>query len=203
MSCEKMTSVKPELIQDAMSQRIIETAEKIVTSSGVDSLTVRKILQTLGITNRVFYNRFRNVNEVLTIVYKNTVLKIRESAASHFDSQDDFFEAVTNMVIKTLLSSYDKKMQFNSYVFESDSLSQSNYEWWTGEIKKLILYAKKHGYIRDVDENILSYSIWCFCRGFNADAVGRGLPKEDAVRQFKYSFGVLLEGLKSNKIETN
>ena len=196
MSAAKTANDKVELICDEMSQKIIEAAEDIVTVSGADSLTVRKLLQTLDITNRVFYNRFRNIGDVLKIVYKNTVLKIRQSVVADFSNETDFFERVTEMVIGTLISSYDKKMQFNSYVFENDSLSQSNYEWWTTEIKKLIVHAKAHGYIKDVDEDIMSYSIWCFCRGFNADAVGRKLPREDAVRQFRYSFGILLDGLK-------
>lgn len=196
MSVAKTANDKTELICDEMSQRIIEAAEHIVTVSGADSLTVRKLLQTLDITNRVFYNRFRNIGDVLKIVYKNTVLKIRASVTTEFNSEADFFDKVTELVIGTLIASYDKKMQFNSYVFENDSLSQSNYEWWTTEIKKLIVHAKENGYIKDVDEDIMSYSIWCFCRGFNADAVGRKLPREDAVRQFRYSFGILLDGLK-------
>lgn len=196
MSVAKTANDKTELICDEMSQKIIETAERIVTASGADSLTVRKLLQALDITNRVFYNRFRNIGDVLSIVYKNTVLKIRESVVTDFTNETDFFERVTEMVIGTLLSSYDKKMQFNSYVFENDSLSRSNYEWWTTEIKKLIVHAKTNGYIKDVDEEIMSYSIWCFCRGFNADAVGRKLPREDAVRQFRYSFGILMDGLR-------
>ena len=196
MSVAKTANDKTELICDEMSQRIIEAAEHIVTVSGADSLTVRKLLQTLDITNRVFYNRFRNIGDVLKIVYKNTVLKIRASVTTEFNSEADFFDKVTELVIGTLLSSYDKKMQFNSYVFENDSLSQSNYEWWTTEIKKLIVHAKENGYIKDVDEDIMSYSIWCFCRGFNADAVGRKLPREDAVRQFRYSFGILMDGLR-------
>ena len=196
MTNAKAANDKIELIIDEMSEKIVKAAESIVTASGTNALTVRKILQTLGITNRVFYNRFRNIDEVLAIVYKNTVLKIRESVAMDFDNEKDFFDGVTNMVVKTLISSYDKKMQFNSYVFENDSLSQSNYEWWTGEIKKLIVYAKEHNYIKNVDEEIMSYSIWCFCRGFNADAVGRKLPREEAIRYFKYSFGILLDGLR-------
>lgn len=196
MSVAKTANDKTELICDEMSQRIIEAAEHIVTVSGADSLTVRKLLQTLDITNRVFYNRFRNIGDVLKIVYKNTVLKIRASVTTEFNSEADFFDKVTELVIGTLIASYDKKMQFNSYVFENDSLSQSNYEWWTTEIKKLIVHAKENGYIKDVDEDIMSYSIWCFCRGFNADAVGRKLPREDAVRQFRYSFGILMDGLR-------
>ena len=87
-------------------------------------------------------------------------------------------------------------MKFNQYIFEEDSLGELNRTWWTGEIKKLIIFAKSHKLIKDVDEDILAYSIWCFCRGYNADAVARGLPREKAIEDFKYSFSFLLEGLK-------
>lgn len=180
-----------------MSDKIIKAAEDIVTTNGAHSLTVRQILSALKITNRVFYNRFHNIDEVLAIVYQKTTMKIRQSITSGIDREKDFFENVMDVVVKTLIISYESKMQFNQYVFENDSLTQNNYVWWREEIKKLIEYAKNNRYIKDVDADMLSYSIWCFCRGFNADAVARRLPKEEAVRNFRYGFGFLLEGLKN------
>jgi len=191
-----MEHEKDTLISDEMSERIIERAEELVTLHGAHTLTVRQILRDMNITNRVFYNRFHNIEEVLEIVYKNTTLKVRETLRAAPDNTKDFFEYVTDLVVNSLLISYDTKMQFNQYVFESDSVSRTNYEWWTGEIRKLIDYAKERGYIKDVDSESLSYGIWCFCRGYNADAVGRNLPREEAVRNFRYSFAFLLEGLK-------
>ena len=188
---------KEQLISDEMSDKIIKTAEDIVTTNGAHSLTVRQILSALKITNRVFYNRFHNIDEVLAIVYQKTTMKIRQSITSGIDREKDFFENVMDVVVKTLIISYESKMQFNQYVFENDSLTQNNYVWWREEIKKLIEYAKNNRYIKDVDADMLSYSIWCFCRGFNADAVARRLPKEEAVRNFRYGFGFLLEGLKN------
>lgn len=194
-----MQPKKFDLISDEMSEKIIETAEKLVTSYGAEGITVRRILQEMGITNRVFYNRFHNINEVLEIVYRNTILKIRESWPENFEvnSKEEFFERVMDVVVHSLTSSYDHKMQFNQYVFKSDSVSESNFRWWCDEIKKLIDYAIEKGYIKKLDSAVLSYSVWCFVRGYNADAVGRNLPREEAVEYFKYSFGFLLEGLKA------
>ncbi len=191
-----MKDIQDKLIRDEMSQRIIDTAERLVTSNGAHTINVRCILKELDITNRVFYNRFHNIDEVLQIVYKNTILKIRESFNAQIDDNEDFFEYVMRMLSEILVKSYEIKMKFNSYVFEHDSLSESNFGWWYDEIKKLIEYAKEKDYIIDVDADVLSYSIWCFCRGFNADAVGRNIPKEEAVRRFQYSFGFLLDGIK-------
>ena len=50
-----MEDLNKELIQDEMSQKIIETAENIAHTSGVECVNVRKIMQVLNITNRVFY----------------------------------------------------------------------------------------------------------------------------------------------------
>jgi len=191
-----MAQPKDELIADEMSERIVKTAERLATAEGAHTVTVRKILQTLGITNRVFYNRFRNVDEVLEIVYRDMIVKVRRDIVSVYDEKQDFFEYVMDVIEKSLRISYDTKMRFNQFMFESDSNSTSNYAWWTGEIKKLIEYAKEHDLIRDVDSDVLSYSIWCFCRGYNADAVGRQIPCDEAVKNFRYSFGFLLDGLK-------
>lgn len=188
-----------ELIKDEMSDKIISTAEKIATSSGPEALTVRKILQHLAITNRVFYNRFHNISEVLDIVYQNTIQKIRDTIPTEFDPDKDFFEQVIDFVANTLVISYRAKNHFNYYVFENDSVSDCNYRWWMQKIREIIEYAKEKRYIQNVDSEVMSYSIWCFCRGYNADAVGRGLPMNEAIKNFKYSFAFLLNGLRTQE----
>ena len=186
-----------KLISDDMSLKIIETAEQLALNYGVNVLNVRKILQTLNITNRVFYNRFRNIEEVLEIVYKKTALKIRESIISKFDENGNFFEQVINIVASTLIMSYDNKMNLNQFVFESDSSSQDNYNWWKGEIVNLIELGKRKGLLKDVNSDTVSYAVWCFIRGYNVDALSRKIPKEVAVEDFKYCFGLFLDGMKN------
>ena len=185
-------------IRDDMSERIIEVAEQIATTEGAGTLTVRKILQTMKITNRVFYNRFRNIEEVLEIIYSNMVIKIRKSITpEQTSSAEEFFQHVIDVVTRALVMSYENKMQFNQYVFENDSHSQSNYNWWYTEIRKLIDFAKEKQYIKNIDSDAMSYAIWCFCRGYNADAVGRHLPMDIAVQNFRYSFSILLDGMRA------
>ena len=74
-----MANKENGLIVDEMSDKIINTAERIVMSCGANNLTVRKVLQELNITNRVFYNRFHNINHVLEIVYKTQSLKCEKA----------------------------------------------------------------------------------------------------------------------------
>ena len=194
------TVVKTQLIRDEMSERIVLAAQSIVERAGAGELTVREILKNLNITNRVFYNRFHNIGEVLAIVYRNTALRVRESITANVEgmSKEEFFEHVNDVLTNVLTISYDTKKGINQYVFDSDSITRTNFEWWRKEISKMIDYAKSREYIKNVDSDAMSYAIWCFCRGYNADAISRGVPMEEAIANFKYSFSILLDGMKNN-----
>ena len=68
----------------------------------------------------------------------------------------------------------------------------------------MLTYAKQKKYIRaDVDVDVMSYSLWCFWRGYNADAVVRGMPREEAIKGCQYSFGIMLDGLRAIPEEGN
>ncbi len=180
-----------------MSKKIVATAKRLATESGAENLTVRKILGALSITGRVFYNRFADVSEVLMIAYRETAGAMRESACLTLDPEGDFFEQVTEIVASTLRLSYENKKSFSRYVFECDSASDENFLWWKEKILALIRVGKQIGALRDVDADIMSYAVWCFIRGYNADALDRGLPPEKAISDFKYSFRILLEGMRA------
>ncbi len=191
-----MSEMKAELISDEMSDKIIDAAYKLVVDNGAHEVTVRMILKELDITNRVFYNRFHNIEEVLGIISQKTIMKVRESLRFKFDKNIDFFEQIMGVVEKTLILSYETRMGFAHYVFENDSVSDDNYRWWTNEIKIILDYAVENGYIIEVNTEKASYAIWCFIRGFNADAIGRNMPLEEALDKYRYGFSFIMNGLK-------
>ena len=192
-----MSNTSNKLIRDDVSEQIIDATEQLAIADGVHNINVRKVLKHLGITNRVFYNRFHNIEEVLGIVSERSVLQVRESLNFHFDDNIDFFEQIMAEVEKTLIVSYETRMNFAHYVFENDSVTDSNYQWWVEEIKKILIYAIDKGYIKKVDPEMTSYAIWCFVRGFNADAIGRKLPLEEALKRYRYGFKFIFDGLKA------
>ena len=62
------------LIRDEISEKIIGIAADLAREEGAHRVNVRKIITRLGVTNRVFYNRFKNCDEVLRIVYSRAVV---------------------------------------------------------------------------------------------------------------------------------
>jgi hypothetical protein len=135
---------------------------------------------------------------VLEVVYKRSVFRIRGCIIEKLDPDKDFFEQVNELVSEIIIVSYDTRMKMSGFFFESDLNGEENRIWWMAEIKKLLEYAMEKGFIKTVDPDKLSYSVWCFIRGYNADVVARKIPKDEAVEGFRYSFSFLLEGLKVN-----
>lgn len=186
------------LIHDETSAKIVDTAARIALSEGAGEVTVRRIIRALGVTNRVFYNRFHNVDEVLGLVYQEMAVRMRQSVQTRFDPEGDFFGQITEIAAQTLRLSYRLKLGMNQYVFMQDSISQENFLWWKARIREFIDLGKESGRIRQsLDCDAMSYAIWCFIRGYNTDALARALPEEEAVAGFRASFGVLLDGMRA------
>ncbi len=190
----------PQMIHDAVSRKIIETTAALALNEGAGEVTVRKIIRALGVTNRVFYNRFHNAEEVLSLVYQDMAVQMRQSILEQFDPEADFFGQITDIASGTLKLSYRLKLGMNQYVFIQDSISAENFLWWRERIRELIDLGKRKRLVRqDLDCDKISYAIWCFIRGYNTDALARGIPEAEALDGFQYSFGVLLEGMKAGK----
>ncbi len=189
---------KNTLIQDEISEEIISVAEEIAKRDGAREVTVRKILQAMGVTNRVFYNRFRNMDELLELVYQRAVTRMHESLNSAYDIRTDFFNYVMDVGVKVLLNTYEVKNQFSQYMFEFDSVKAANRLWWMEKIQEIIQIGKETGQLKDVEAEKLSYTVWCFFRGYNADAVNRNLSKEDAVEHFQFGLNCLFDGLRNS-----
>lgn len=184
------------LIRDGMSEKIIELAGEFAMRDGARSVTVRQILRALGTTNRVFYNRFHNLDEVLEEVYRRAALQMRGALRSDIDITEDFFGYVKDVAQKALIRTYEIKRQFSQFAFEMDSTSSENFNWWMGKIKRIVTIGMETGQIREVDPELMSYTAWCFIRGYNADAVKRKLSREEAIRGFIFGMECLLAGLR-------
>ena len=184
-----------EHIKDDISEQIIQIAGDIAAEEGAHKVTVCKILTRLGVTNRVFYNRFSNADEVLRIVYARSVEKTHECVHPDYTDKESFLDFCLNTAVEVLLRTYEFKIHFSGYIFEHDSLTEENRLWWEKGIRTHYQYALDHGFAKKVDPDALCYAIWCFCRGYYADAVTRKLPKEDAVRYFRFGFRCLIDGL--------
>lgn len=185
------------LIKDSISDDIVSLCESIVMKEGVKDINVRRIIKEMGVTNRVFYNRFHNIEEVLEIIYYKNMASMQRSIRSDKDIAKDFFGYATDVAVNVLLNTYDIKQKFCQYMFEFDSYTSMNCAWWTDKIMQMVETAKQTGQLKEeINSQRLSYTIWCFLHGFNADAVNRNIPKEDAVENLIFGLNCIFYGVK-------
>lgn len=182
-------------IHDGISEQIIEAAAELARESGAHQVNVRRIIGRLGVTNRVFYNRFKNCDEVLRIVYQRAVENMHISVTPEYHDKESFVQYCLEAGAAVLLQTYDVKMQFSRYVFEHDSLTEANRLRWAELIRAFYRDARSRGYVREVDEDALCGALWCFSRGYYADAAARGLSKEETLQNFKRGFRILIDGV--------
>ena len=183
-------------LEDELTDQIVDVATKIAYTDGVAHISVKRIINELGVSNRVFYNRFKNIQDVLDIVYHRIVKQMRECINTEYDESCDYYDYLQNIGVAVLKRTYEDKLHFSQYMFEYDSYSESNRNWWIDHIKPLIQYGIDNGLLKEVNTTYISYSIWCFCRGFNADAVGTGLTLYEALDSFKLGLSCIIEGMK-------
>lgn len=183
-------------IEDEISDEIIRRATDIASGCGVGSLSVKRIITELGITNRVFYNRFKNINEVLQCIYKNVVASMRQSITVEYSPDKDYYEFLTDIAVSILKKTYTNKLHFSQYMFDYDSMNSENRNWWLGRMKTILQYGMDNGYLKKTDLHLLSNALWCFCHGYNASSVGNSLSLDEVVSSFKLGFESMIEGLK-------
>lgn len=185
-------------IDDETTSKIIKVATEIVNERGVENLTVSAIIRELKVSNRVFYNRFCNINELLEVMYELSVMKMREVLEnSKWDESEDYFDYYIRVLAEVLKMTYTHKKKFSHFMFEHDSMSESNRKWWVSKVKSIIDVAIEKKLVRDdINTENISYSIWCFCRGFNTDAVNRNIPLDEALKIYGETFSIFLRGLK-------
>ncbi|MGV8124742.1 MAG: TetR/AcrR family transcriptional regulator [Candidatus Xenobiia bacterium LiM19] len=109
-------------------KEIVETARKIISSSGMQSLTINAIAKELKLTDGALYRHFRSKHEILEMLIediKETLFHTVESAAegiddpikkleSIFSSHLSYLEqrrGVSFLVITETLNLQDKKLQ--------------------------------------------------------------------------------------------
>lgn len=186
-------------LQDKISQEIIDCVGKMVYKEGTTGISVRSVLKELNITNRVFYNRFRNIDEVLLIISQKIVKEMRQSILTPYDEKHNYHQYIISIATNVLIKTYEVKNNFSDYMFISDILNKVNKEWWVEHIVVILNYGVKNGFLKPVNTEDISYAIWCFCRGFNVDAIKGQLELKDALKIFTVAFTAFIDGLTLNK----
>lgn len=186
-------------LADKTSQRIIKAVKKLVYKEGASSINVRRVLKELHISNRIFYNRFQNIEEALLAVSQQIITEMRVCIIKPYNPKQDYYKYLLGVARSVLIKTYKVKKSFSDYMFNNDIIDESNKIWWTNHIREILHQGIKNKFIKPLNEEEFSYGVWCFCRGFNVDAIKSRLELKKALKIFDLTFGSLIEGIKAKK----
>ena len=186
-------------LQDEISNKIINTVTKMVYEGGASKINVQMVLKKLKITNRVFYNRFKNIDEVLLCVSQNLVQKMHQCILRPLNKNENYHKYLTSIAVDVFVKTYEIKKDFSDYMFMNDIINESNKIWWIDHMIPLLEYGIKENFLKPMDVHAMSYAIWCFCRGFNVDAIKSRLELKQALETFTMAFNFLIDGMTLNK----
>ena len=99
-------------LEDNISGKIIDCAMNIARENGVAAVTVSEILRKMEITNRVFYNRFKNIDEVIAELYKRVVDEMRICIDTEYDGRENYYEYLIGLAVSVLEKTYETKLHF-------------------------------------------------------------------------------------------
>ena len=112
-------------------------------------------MKKLKITNRVFYNRFKNIDEVLLCVSQNLVKKMHQCILRPIDKEKNFHKHLTDIASDVFIKTYEIKKDFSDYMFMNDIVNESNKLWWIDHMIPILEYGIKEKFLKDGIEEFL------------------------------------------------
>ena len=183
------------MLQDETADEILRIAKEICKTEGAGQVTVRKIITQMGVTNRVFYNRYRSRDALLYQIYSEAVTEMHRCVDPHYTDKDSFFQFCLETGEQVLGQTYDIKRQFKDYYFAHTELTDHNRDWWSEQVRRHYTIAHENGWIQVTDIEKIGVSLWCMCRGYLEDAAVRAFTKDEALQAFRFGMTCYLKGL--------
>lgn len=182
-------------LEDETSKTIIATAAQIARREGMEELTVKRVLTELKVSNRVFYNRFRNIDDVIQVLYEDLVQEIRSSLERVQQPAQSYPDYLLELAVAAVEKIYQNTLHFKQYLFSYQVANDTNRDWWLKKIQQLLCRGMEQGELKVNDPVKMSYGVWCFCLGFHRDAVGDELTEQEAMDAFREAFSCLIQGM--------
>lgn len=138
---------------------ILDTAVSIGLEEGFDKLSVRKITDMLGYSSGIVYHYFKDKQEILDTIHKQTSMELKDAVAACI-KPDRSFADNTKVVFKMLTEvsvcepDMFKLILLNKYSHKSDSVAV-----WLDMITRCVDMGIKSGELRNIDAEITSYTM--------------------------------------------
>ncbi len=195
-----------EAEKEAVRNKILYAAGKILARDGYESLSIRKIANEIEYSPGVIYHYFKDKAEIIATVveegYGRILQKLREIPVD-LENPDKSIENSMKAYIELMLETPEqfKAVLLNDTVGIADKVNMLD-EGISKERKsiqslcRMIQHGIEIGKIREMDIELTAQIIWTSTHGLLSRLVlEKRIPKEQKERLIDHHFNILLKGL--------
>ena len=146
---------------------IVEKATDLFYKHGFVKASIRDIVKAVGITNSTVYIHFKNKDEILYYIIENIGAALLKEIRSGIEAHDDPVECLREMIFRQVCLIKEKRKEIKIYMEEQYQLPtilrkralkqhRQIYDIYYNMICKI----KKKGLIRDIDETVMTFSVF-------------------------------------------
>ncbi len=146
---------------------IIEKATDLFYEHGFVKASIRDIVKAVGITNSTVYIHFENKDEILYYIIENIGSALLKEIRSGIEAHDDPVECLREMVFRRVCLIKEKRKEIKIYMEEQYQLptvlrnrALKQHRQVYNLYHNMICQIKDKGLIRDVDETVMTFSIF-------------------------------------------
>ena len=196
--------------QDEIKNTILDAARNIISSEGIEKLSIRKITNKIGYSPAIVYHYFKDKNEIVEILvgegYKKILDSIKLAKRNEENPEEEIEEVFTNY-IKAALASPDEYKAFmlneDPSVLKKTSLLYREVSNKSQTMKLLcdtIRRGIKKGRFKQLDPELTAQIIWTSTFGLIMKIiVEKDISEEQENRLIEHHFTVLFQGIMKNK----
>ncbi len=140
-------------------QAILDAAVRIGLEEGFDALSIRKITDELGYSAGIVYHYFKDKQEILDTIHNEISLELYEAVRAHI-KPDRSFAKNAKVVFRVVseITAYEPE-KFKLLLLDKYSQHSEATDIWINMIRECVELGKQSGELRDVDTDIVSYTL--------------------------------------------
>ena len=184
---------------------IVEKATDLFYEHGFVKASIRDIVKAVGITNSTVYIHFENKDEILYFIIENIGSVVLKEIRSGIEAHDDPVECLREMVFRQVCLIKEQRKEIKIYMEEQYQLptvlrkrALKQHRQIYDLYYNMICQIKEKGFIRDVDETVMTFAIfammnWSYRWFKNKGRLSIEEVAEDTIRIF--FGGIFREGV--------
>ena len=184
---------------------IVEKATDLFYEYGFVKASIRDIVKAVGITNSTVYIHFENKDEILYYIIEDIGSVVLKEIRSGIEAHDDPVECLREMAFRQVCLIKEKRKEIKIYMEEQYQLptvlrkrALKQHRQIYDLYYNMICQIKEKGFIRDVDETVMTFAIfammnWSYRWFKNKGRLSIEEVAEDTIRIF--FGGIFREGV--------